>query len=773
MGIRRLCVSGGAALREETSVPAPGVGRAAPFGVSLAVLGVAFIAILSVLWLLLVPVTAFGDSCPNASLRFGPSANLPDCRAYELVSPAVKADNSSLFEIHGFADGEHVWFGSVLPVPGAQSGEEGESLSSRTPQGWITTPLSVPAGPGEPYGFNSGKNSLSDSPLIHAVSFTSDFSAAFVNSPMQYGSLDQNTQWNMFRVDIPSGAVFIESLPDGGPMTEALIDPPNVGSTTERGSLYYTPGAFIAGNSADGSRVFFETTVKLPVAAGSPEDTHVGGNELFERHAGHTYLVGVLPDGSVPACGAEIGVFGVTSQPDKTIWYITGSNWSAYGAVSADGSNVVFHSPGGFSSCSTPEPEKTYLRVDNGQPDAKTIELPGLFLGRTADQTKLLLSGEGHLYEYDIPSGQTITVGEGISESSFSGLIAYSADGSRVYSSAGRGSGQPFLIYENGATRSTPIPPGGVQGRMAPLAAPANAPVASRDGSRLVFVDTENLTSYDSAGHREVYVYDATGNKILCISCNPDGSAPKRDSGLLSEELEPGQNQSDYQEGLNQSTNAFTRNDYPAVSSDDAHVFFDSKEGLVPQDTNGLEDVYEWEQAGIGTCGPSNSNYSALSGGCVYLISSGTGSNGSWITGASEDGGNVFFVSNDDLSPNVVENAQEIYDARIDGGFPYTPPVYGCDSGQCQGPQTPAPPLLAPPPSATFVGVGNVVSGANAKAKPKTARSSQGQRLARALAVCRQDRSRRRRAVCERRARHGYHAKASHGKRHSNQRGSK
>jgi hypothetical protein len=34
--------------------------------------------------------------------------------------------------------------------------------------------------------------------------------------------------------------------------------------------------------------------------------------------------------------------------------------------------------------------------------------------------------------------------------------------------------------------------------------------------------------------------------------------------------------------------------------SDGGRVFFNSDDGLVPQDVNGMEDVYEWEREGVG-----------------------------------------------------------------------------------------------------------------------------------------------------------------------------
>ncbi len=645
---------------------------------------------------MLVPAAASAEeACPNAALRFGPSANLPDCRAYELVTPAVKEDNSFIFGAYGFADGEHVFFSSLLPLPGAENGAEQRVLSSRTPVGWITTPLDTVQGPGIFQDIND----------TGEVSFTSDFSAGFVESTFAADPLDQNRTTDVYRIDIPSGSASIESLPDTGPMTEELY------SEVPRGS-------FTAGNSADGSHVFFQTLSRLPTAPGTPVNTHAAGvTELYERYDDHTYVVGVLPDGSVPLCGAEVGDGGGTAQD----YYV----FDRAGAVSPDGSNVVFHTDGSYTNeCpedfhdpfnyAVAEAGGLYLREDNGTPQAKTVELPGKFyLGRTADGLTVLSAGgpggnaEGEpIYEYNVPTGQVATVGHG-------SLLAYSDDGSVVYYVTHGADEEPYYsseseieVYDHGVTKTVPGAgaeyAGGAYYEHDPTTVGFKAndlPVTTPDGSKILFLDRADLTGYDTFGSTcvggrpgncaEAYIYDLSSGSLTCVSCNPSGAPPLTGASLY-----------DVKTGVT----FFSSPTPPLLSEDGSRAFFQTTEALVPQDTNGARDVYEWEN------------------GHIYLISSGQGGEygvqhgnegsgiggltGSELAGASSNGDDVFFTTADRLVPQDEESSRAIYDARVGGGFSYTPPGHGCDSGQCQGPQTPAP-VFAPPASSTFVGVGN------------------------------------------------------------------
>jgi hypothetical protein len=654
--------------------------------------------------------------CPNAALRTGPSESLPDCRAYELVNPGTREIGPIGGTDYAFPDGQHVLSNSFLPLAGSRNGtQEGEQyLSTRGPNGWSMASLSTPQGPSGPAAltFEGGLSTA-------IVSFTSDFSAAFVDSPFDSDPLDQDRAMDVYRVEPSSGSSALASLPDTGPMVQSFA-----GGAI--GGLL--PGAYLAGSSADGSHVVFETNGQLPVAPGTTVDTHTSEEEVYDRTGGHTYLVGVLPDGSVPACGAEVGQGPHASDN-------AGSEINAhlsYGAVSPDGSNIVFQSygNGNQSGCIGPYDEPNtatlYLREDN----AKTVQLPGdFFAGRTADGSKIFTLGEapndveGPIYEYDIATGQTTRFGD---EAELAGypsdkigveLLGYSADGSHVYFQR---AGNIFL-WDNGTTIHIPgtgvrygegVPgdgPGGYPASGAIHSSESTAtsvindmPAVTPDGSKMVFVDFANITGYNSNRHSEVYLYDADTNSVTCVSCNPSVPA--------------GQSEADIQLAWLHPEDPLAPPSVPVVSDDGSRVFFETGEALVPQDTNGLEDVYEWDD------------------GRVSLLSSGQGSLDSFLVGVGDDGDDVFIRTGDRLLPQVEDGVEHVYDARVDGGFPYTPSVYGCESGQCQG-QPGAPPAFAAPGSSVFSGAGNAappvpVAGApKGKPKKKVVKCAKGKTL--------------------------------------------
>ena len=89
----------------------------------------------------------------------------------------------------------------------------------------------------------------------------------------------------------------------------------------------------------------------------------------------------------------------------------------------------------------------------------------------------------------------------------------------------------------------------------------------------------------------------------------------------------------------------------------------------------------------------------------MYLLSSGTDPENSYLIGADASGDNVFFVSRAQLTPADRGNEGDVvYDARVDGVQP--PAVAVCEGTGCQG-VPPTPPIFATPSSVTFNGIGN------------------------------------------------------------------
>jgi hypothetical protein len=240
----------------------------------------------------------------------------------------------------------------------------------------------------------------------------------------------------------------------------------------------------------------------------------------------------------------------------------------------------------------------------------------------------------------------------------------------------------------------------------------------SPDGRWLAFMSERSLTGYDnrdaSSGEQdqEVFLYDATANGgqggLVCASCDPSGARPHGTldiahnfEGLLVDAEGKWNGQ-----WLAGSIPGWTSPEYQSrYLSDSGRLFFNGADALVPSDTNGTEDVYEYEPPGVGGCTSASVSFSARSGGCVDLISSGTAREESAFMDASESGDDVFFMTSAQLSKQDTDTVRDVYDARVGGGFPEPQAPPACEGDACQSPV--AAPNDPTPDSLTYQGPGN------------------------------------------------------------------
>lgn len=264
------------------------------------------------------------------------------------------------------------------------------------------------------------------------------------------------------------------------------------------------------------------------------------------------------------------------------------------------------------------------------------------------------------------------------------------------------------------------------------------------DGRHLVFESVRPLTGYDTSGlvnllqQTEVYTYGAEDNRLFCLSCDPSGTPAIRQKG----ELEGGRT---YLPITPNGTYVVR-----VVSEDGSRVFFDSSQPLVPTDTNGVQDVYEWEREGTSGC-PAQTPVRRL-GGCVFLLTGGDSSDFSYLIDASANGDDVFVTHRGRLGQvGPRDDRVHAYDVRVDGGFAES--SLACTGTGCQG-VPPAPPIFATPSSVTFNGVGNF-TGPVPSEKPSARSLTRAQKLATALKACRK-KPIKERSACERQAKRRY-----------------
>jgi hypothetical protein len=447
-------------------------------------------------------------------------------------------------------------------------------------------------------------------------------------------------------------------------------------------------GFYYAGASSDFRRQFFEANDALAVGAVDGGKTK---NNLYESVEGQLRLVNVLPNGSSQP-NAWFGAPAVEEHEAE----------NSARAISADGSRVF------WTDMST---GSLYVR-ENGTSTVLVGE-NATFWTASVDGSRVFYAKGGDLYEDDLTTEATSDLTPG---GQVLGLAGASEDASYVYFVAeavlapGATVGKPNLYLYHGGVIKLVATLGPVDFEVGAFASGAfndwrpalghRTAEATPDGRGLVFMSTASLTGYNNNFTNsfsnqlnpafEVFVYDAVGGGLSCASCNPSDESPTHQfGGILPITLT-----SPYQLRL--------------ISDDGSRVVFESFEPLVAQDVNDNEDVYEWERDGTGSC--------RAGGGCIYLLSDGSGVRASFLIDASASGADVFMVTDARLVGQDQNELFDVYDAHIGAVTPPSPSQ--CTGSGCQGAPG-APPVFATPSSVTFSGVGNFPAPARAVAKKK------------------------------------------------------
>ncbi|HTA32593.1 MAG TPA: hypothetical protein VK721_04130 [Solirubrobacteraceae bacterium] len=724
---------------------------------------------------------AVAAACSNAQFRVGPSEQLPDCRAFEQVSPtetggldAVTLQPPQPAQSSACEDGEPctLAYMNVGAAFGGAPGNEFDNayLATRDPTGWQTTPLSPPT-------LQEPANGLAKV----AYAFSGDLSQAILRVPLQ--QLTEGAPAGVYNLFLrqPGGAYSLLT-PNSPP------EPPVAGCG--RCFEHEDVPAF-AGASSDLAHVIFEANDSLVQDAPGK-----GVPNLYETAGGRVQLVERLPDGEIPAHGAQAG--GGISAIDE-------ASGELDHAISADGSHVVFEAKadGGLPDAQQQGKTELYDRIDA----SSTVEIsapapgaqpkrcetsrgicdaePARFWAASADgslvyfTSKAALTKESNtgsevrtqqeleeqrereeegipepeaqnpgedLYRYDVDT-RTLTdlTADAAARNGAEvlGVVGASSDGSRVYFVAkadlagAAEAGEPNLYLWDGASKPTFI---------ATLKAPDKGEethVEAEDkGEAFPYEsDVEDWTQHPTMS--QAYV-TPDGEHLAFMSVNPltgydniDQRTGKADPEVYEYDAETGVlvcascDAGDVPPlgsafiGATLDERASTAFHQPRSLSDDGgRLFFSSPDPLVPGLQGGSDKLFEYEN------------------GAAQLISGSEAGGEAVFLDASASGDDVFFATREPLTATDADELLDVYDARVDGGLSMPIVPTPCQGSACQEPYG-SPPSLAAPISAVFVGQGNLPTVPAPAPKPTRA-----QLLSRALAKCKKLKSGKKRSAC-------------------------
>jgi hypothetical protein len=590
------------------------------------------------------PTGSGGVPCPNEALRTGASALLPDCRAYELVTPS---DTNGREPVGRFitretelaaGDGSNLLFttfggslGGDLNGNGVVDGYTAE----RTPAGWETH-LAGPTG-------------------------------AQSQTPLPGGASPDHGYW-FWKT---GGSADHGSLVVGGESTSYLRRTDGSFQLFGQGPLGSDPGARGLRVTAAGSHLIFSSTEQLTENASPP-----GVGTIYDRpFGGPAEVVSLKPDGNAPGAAAKV----------------------TFEGSSSDGSSVAFE---------VTEAGLTTLYLRRGGVTLTVALGNVLFAGIAADGSRLTYRAGGDLFSFDAATGVVSPVGSGGDSVpvnvSADGTHVYFVSTEVLVPGKGAPGKRNFYVWDAQTSSLQFIAvlsdqdvdgqkfneetlvayglgqwlEGVAPSESAFQGVAADPSRTTPDGHAIVFESDQNLTEFDSDGHSEVYRYETGGSPALsCLSCDPTLSPATGDAHLQVLAISDGQ--------------APTIPTTPVhnISQDGRIVFFQSPDPLVPTDVDGSADVYEWQAQGVGGCGRPE--------GCLSLISSGASSTANYLFAATRSGNDVFFTTSDLLTSSDQDVTASVYDARVGGGFPESGGA-ACEGEGCRPQAIAVPSLIAP-----------------------------------------------------------------------------
>lgn len=689
--------------------------------------------------------TAYG---PDQTFRtFAAAVALPDDRSYELVSRLTNGEQADTYSPGKLF--EEATAGHVQPIESAPDGNtlvysgdptsegngllDNEYLAQRTGGGWEARDISPPTqGPTAecsapnliyaPYDIFTTDLNLGITSMVPTTTLTSATGA-----PACYLNLfirDTTSPSD----DLASYKPLITARPSASVPFEFGFAPPQ----GERPLLF----ELVAGTTSEFGQVFFAANYSLAGTDGAKvDDGGVNQNNLYERGENGLQTVNVLPGAHESTANASFGspaptgageeetppnvTRAVSSDGDRVFWTDLASNPTKlfvredgertvqldephgvsgsgggghYWIASSDGSDAFFTDSTQLTSDATAgsgsnlyrfQPESQQLSDLTG--DLSEVDVQGV-LGASESGAYLYFVAKGNLTGDEQGADGEVAAKSAAAEAvcqvnpTATGSCEESQqDNLYLYDTE---SSHPIRFLARLSDDDNDITPGGDGAKMKlgdwrGSVAQETARVTP-DGRFLVLVSREQLTSYVNDGHDEVYLFSVEGGGFVCASCDPTGEAPTGEATLVPD----------------------TTNGYQPrwVTDDGSRVFFDSDEALAAGDTNHTWDVYEYE------------------GGHDYLISSGTSPEGSFFDDATPSGNDVFFTTRSKLTPEDQGEDTNVWDARVGGGFPYTPPTVRCSSEPGCRPVASQAPSLTVPVTTGEAGSGQVSASVTAPA---------------------------------------------------------